>query len=457
MIAFIFKSPFADLTLTILLTGASGKRQDSRLGAKASTSAQNSRLDVISFNETVRIVWLEGSIAGILIPVALSTEFMRLKKLRTSFLLVLLASSIALGPCARAAVTPPANGTAVDDRSADQSDTKASPGDSRATKPSADGGQLIDDSFNAADLKIPPKRSSTKSVLTPPATFRVLTDPYSDEVSTNAQQVIKILFLNDKLKQLHDLQQQAKALNGQKLPLELRQDIADLKIEVLETIEQARLEIDFLVAEIEVEQASAEELLQAYTTERDNRVNRANLNAFRTNGVLWAVAEALDIPTYSHPRYSISSGTIGIAAGLVPSIFSAYAVHSLGGKKYEREPYPNVLCKIYGFPVLPAINYPDSVWRYLNTVPPGETTKTRRDLLISHWVQDRNIHIFDHGITKTELTLLVGIDQSKVSIDLLTDRLTMVREVKAFALQMSRALLEINMIVREKKHLPVKS
>jgi hypothetical protein len=384
-----------------------------------------------------------------------STEFMQLKRLGTGALLVLFTSSIALGPNAQATVTPPANSTPVNDSAADQSDAKSPSPDSKTQKSADTGtGQITEGDLNIADLKIPAKRSTTKSVLTPPATFRMLTDPYSDEVSTNALQVIKILSVNDKLKQLHDLQQQVKALNGQKLPIELRQDIADLKIEVMESIEQARLEIDFLVAEIEVEQATAEELLQAYTTERDLRVNRANLNAFRTNGVLWAVAEALDIPTYSHPRFSISSGTIGIAAGLVPSVFSAYAVHSLGGSHYHRDPYPNVLCKIYGFPALPAINYPDSVWRYLNTVPPGETTKTRRDLLISHWVQDRNIHIFDHGITKEELKLLVGIDQSKVSIDLLTDRLTMIREVKAFALQMSRALLEINMIVREKKHLP---
>ncbi len=281
-----------------------------------------------------------------------------------------------------------------------------------------------------------------------------LTDPYSTSVSPNAVQLIEILRLSPKLEHLHHLQEEAKKYDSQKLPIELRQNLTETKVEIMEVIEQSRLDIDFVVAEIEQEQALMEELLQAYTSQRDDRVNRANIAAFRTNGVLWAVAEALDIPTYSHPRYSISSGSIGILAGLVPSVFSLYAVRATSGTHNPRDPYLNMLNKIYDFPSAPQIQYPESVWRYLNSPQPGDSTKTRRQLLIEHWAEDRNIKIFANGVTTDKLRLLTGIKQSNVDIDLLTDRLTMLKEVKALSLQMTRPLLEINMIMRDEKHLP---
>jgi len=286
--------------------------------------------------------------------------------------------------------------------------------------------------------------------------FRVMTDPYTIGVSENALQMIRILELDEKLRRLHELQQQVKTPAGQsKAPLELRQDLTDLKLDILQTIEQARLEIDFVVAEIDEEQAGTEELLQAYTSERDAHVNQVNLAAFRANGAMWALAEALDIPTYSKPKYSIPSGTIGILAGIIPSVFSAYAVRYAAGShvRHEREPYQNMLAKIYGFPTIPATEYPPIVWNYLNTPPPGQTAKTRKDILIEHWIEDRNIHIFDRGISERELSLLVGLEQPKVDINLMADRLIMLREIKAFALQMSGSLMEINMVVLEKKHL----
>jgi hypothetical protein len=279
-------------------------------------------------------------------------------------------------------------------------------------------------------------------------------DPYSPGLSVEAIQLADLLHITDKLKRLHQLQQQVLQAGDQKPSVELRQDLADLRVELLTTIEQTRLEIDFVTSEIDEENARFFEWLKTFEEDRDNRVNRANAWAFRTNGVLWAVAEALDIPTYRTPKYSISSGAIGIVAGLVPSVFSAYALRSGSGEKYERNAHPNMLSKVYGFPTHEGIEYPETVWTYLNTPPPGTDKRSRREMLIDHWITDINIHIFKNGVTKDDLILLTGAAQPKVTIDLLHDRMTMLSEVEAATVQMNRPLLEINMAMQGKKKLP---
>lgn len=298
-------------------------------------------------------------------------------------------------------------------------------------------------------------RRTSRSLDEKKSILQCKSDPYSPGLSPEAVQLADILHITDKLKKVQQLQQQIAQFTDQKPPVELRQDLTDLKLDLLQIIEQTQLDIDFVASEIEEEDARFLEWLRTFEEDRDNRVNRANINAFRTNGVLWAVAEALDIPTYAAPKYSIPSGALGIIAGLVPSVFSEYAVRVEGGGKYVRNAHPNMLSKIYGFPTHEGIEYPESVWTYLNTPPPEEGEKrSRRDLLIDHWLTDQNIHIFKNGASKDDLVLLTGASQPKVSIDLLHDRLTMLCEVEAVSLQMHRPLLELNMALQGKKKMP---
>jgi hypothetical protein len=248
------------------------------------------------------------------------------------------------------------------------------------------------------------------------------------------------------------LRQQNQALNN-KRNIELTEDIRDLKEDILEKIEQTRLEIDFTQAELAVDIAIQNELLRAYTETRDNKVNEVNKLSFRTNGILWAVAEGLDIPTYSHPRYSISSGTIGILAGLVPSVFSLVALNGLKGGHYEDTTRPNMLCKVFGYPSTPQIDYPDSVMAYLKSVPPAHPDwKPRIDYIIDRWASDENIHSFTDRNSHKQTTAVTGFEKSNLTIDLVSDRLTMLQQLSAIIYQMNRPLLELMMVVRGSKH-----
>src|SRR5262249_53465029 len=143
------------------------------------------------------------------------------------------------------------------------------------------------------------------------------------------------------------------------------------------------------------EQNVAGEVLATLTAKRDNVVNRSNQVSYITNGALWAIAEALDIPTWKRPKYAISSGTVGIIAGMVPSVASMYAIYKSGGKNINSDCESNMLAKIFDYPVNTEVDYPKSVWAFLNSVPAGDVSgKTRRTQLIDRWISDSNIPQF---------------------------------------------------------------
>jgi len=223
----------------------------------------------------------------------------------------------------------------------------------------------------------------------------------------------------------------------------------DFKDDVLEAIEQSRMEIDYAQAELSREEAVYSEMLGVYVFDRDRKVALANAWGYRTNGVLWAVAEALDIPTYKQPKYSIPSGAIGIVAGLVPSAFSLYALRKEGGGKFDRVPHPNMLSKVFAYPVTPEIDYPDSVWTWLNSAPPTDARHlTRINFIKAWWLKDANLRTLNGQTSKPKLDLLTGSVQNDLTIQLINDRLAMLRHMHALILQMDRPLLELMMAVR---------
>jgi hypothetical protein len=219
-------------------------------------------------------------------------------------------------------------------------------------------------------------------------------------------------------------------------------------------IEEANYESDFVMAEIVAEQNVAGEVLATLTAKRDNVVNRSNQFSYITNGALWAIAEGLDIPTWKRPKYSVSSGTVGIIAGMVPSVASMYAIYKSGGKKINSDCEPNMLAKIFDYPVTAEVDYPKSVWSFLNSVPAADASgKTRRTQLIDRWISDSNIPKFTTTQHNAELDVLTGSVAHKkgLSISVLGTRNVMLTQLSAEVFKMKRMLMELTMAVRGEK------
>jgi hypothetical protein len=297
----------------------------------------------------------------------------------------------------------------------------------------------------SANVNLTAKKSQLPFVYIP-----YTSDVHTATVSAEAIQLAQQLKLTDNLIELSKLKK-ARLADKDSLSHDELERYRDLKEDVTEAIEQTRLEVDFAQAELAREIAVHSELLAAYTAERDRKVNLSNAWGYRTNGVLWAAAEGMDIPTYAHPKYSIPSGIVGIVAGLAPSAFSLYALRQENGAKFERKPHPNMLSKVFNYQVTPELEYPDSVWTWLNSQAPVGPKVTRLEFLIDWWQKDVNIRHFSAKPTHHQLDLLTAKVQDDLTIQLISDRLAMLQTLDATILGINRPLLELIMVVRGTK------
>jgi len=276
-------------------------------------------------------------------------------------------------------------------------------------------------------------------------------------VSTNTLQVAKEIGVADLLAQLKTLQDRVDSYKILSLEsLAARQELTEAKSNISQLLQKANLEVDFVRAEISAEENLYGEILSTYTNNRDKAIARTNALSFISNGALWATGEAYDIPTYKYPRLSIPSGTISILAGVIPSAASMYTFKQLGGKKTDSEAEPNMLAKLFGYPVNNDIEYPRSVWAFLSAVPANEPKgKSRREQLIDRWVADSNISSFTDRTSKAQLDKITASVSVKkgLSISTLSTRQVMLQQLGSEVLKMKRMLLELSMVLQGDKQL----
>jgi hypothetical protein len=283
---------------------------------------------------------------------------------------------------------------------------------------------------------------------------------WSKGLSPNTLQLAENLKLVPILEKIQELRARTQALDpSQPVTLEnlaLREELLEANIQADRIIEDANLAVDFTLAQLVAEENLYSELLASFSAERDKAVARTNAISFGTNGILWAVAEGLDIPTYRVPRYSISSGINGIIAGIVPSIASFYALKQVSGKRRTADEEGNMLAKLFEYPTNPEIDYPQPVWDFLTEVPVGDKSgKSRKDQLIDRWVVDKNIPAFTSRTAKQQLDRITGcVTRPKgLSIETLSTRQLMLQQLGAEIMKMKRMLYELTLAIDGQKRL----
>jgi hypothetical protein len=266
---------------------------------------------------------------------------------------------------------------------------------------------------------------------------------------------LKLIPLLQRIKDLRrDLKEKPTGISLENLAL--RQDLTESMIQARQKIDEANLAIDFTIAEIVAEENVYSEVLATTGSERDRAVNRTNSSSFIANGILWAVAEGLDIPTYRYPKYSIPSGINGVLAGILPSMASLYAMRQYSGRKRTSEDDPNMLAKLFDYPTNPEIEYPNCVWQFLNTVPADDHSgRTRRDQLIDRWIADKNISGFTNRKSKRQLDVITASSphHKALSLDSLTIRQVMLQQLSAEILKMKRLLYELTLAISGDKQI----
>lgn len=297
-------------------------------------------------------------------------------------------------------------------------------------------------SATAAHADSPPVKANVQAV--PQPILRTGTQLTTVSLSPNAVQLAQIIGVTPFLQRVEQLRSDPE-----------NREFLDAKLQSLQILQQTALEVDFVRANIDDEVSVIREMLATAINRRDRKVALTNAASFITNGILWTVAEAVSIPSYAHPRLSIPSGTVGILAGIVPSLASTYALKMAPGGRQKYMPRPNMLCKIFDQPTDPETDLPEAVWSYLVAVPPGDTSgESRRDQIINRWIADGNIASFTDRRNKEQIALVTGNSDKPltVTIEVLLTRQTMLEQMCSEVFKMKRLLLELNMVVSGKKH-----
>lgn len=280
----------------------------------------------------------------------------------------------------------------------------------------------------------------------------------STSIAPNTRQLADTIGLTPVLEQVELLRSRLGNSTGTPTldTLGTRQELWEQKQRAALLIQKTDLEIDFALAEINAELQVYDEILATFMSDRDKLVARVNAASFISNGILWAIAEAYAIPTYKYPRLGIPSGTVGIAAGIVPSFASLYTLRAVNGKKKTSEVDPNMLAKLFGYPTTNENEYPHSVWDFLNQVPASDPSQKKRlDQLMDRWIADANMPAFTNRSSKRQVDVMTAsVAQKKgLTIGTLTAREVMLRQLSAEIMKMKRLLLELNMAVLGEKQL----
>jgi len=214
------------------------------------------------------------------------------------------------------------------------------------------------------------------------------------------------------------------------------------------------LQCQAVIAQIETETAEVLEVKSVMEGGRD-KSSRTNAKAnVWANGSLSSIGNLMQMPFETAPdsRYEFPGEIIEAAGTIMATGLGTIALHQSKGTGLSANIEPNMLAKILKRPNDSKTEYPDVIWHYLNSGPPGtkKDGPSRRDLLVKRWVELGRLPPVNTDKGRQYARILAGtIPQKKtVTIDMLSDRAAMLLDLKAEVNQIYRELLNMMLVVR---------
>jgi hypothetical protein len=216
----------------------------------------------------------------------------------------------------------------------------------------------------------------------------------------------------------------------------LRQEISELVLGASLDIDAANAVIDYEIERLRGIRAD----LQA---RRDHAQNIINIASFLTGGTLGVASSALQ---FNSSTANIGNG-IGVAGGAASVALSVVGLHKQAGGTRTLADSPRMLAAFFGrAPAGPEpipSEYPAVVWAYLNAAESGQSPATRKELLVEKWKREGHIEkdvAAGHAAPKTEFAVSNVSQQRKLTIDKLSNRESMLLDVRATVSLMKRDL-----------------
>jgi hypothetical protein len=230
--------------------------------------------------------------------------------------------------------------------------------------------------------------------------------------------------------------------------------------EITEKILAASLDIDSVNAVIDSEVDQIRGIRADLQAKRDKAQNIINIASVLTGGVAGAITSAMQ---FKPSTVNLGNG-IGVGGGAGSVVLSIVGMRMQGGRKSLGDS-PRMLARFLGrqpdaMEAIPSV-YPEAVWSYLNSAAPAQPSLsasnssqsnsaqsnivTRREQLVAKWRSEGRIN--QDGSPKGERRIEAmssNISQlRKLSISEMSDRVTMLLDVRATVSLMKRGLSEI--------------
>jgi hypothetical protein len=215
--------------------------------------------------------------------------------------------------------------------------------------------------------------------------------------------------------------------------------------QITEKVLATSLDIDSVTAVIDLEVEQIRGIRADLQAKRDKAQNIINVASILTGGMAGAITSAMQ---FKPSTVNLGNG-IGVAGGAGSVVLSIVGMRMQGGRKSLGDS-PRMLARFFGrqpdaTEAIPS-GYPEEVWSYLNSAPSSQPNPTtRREQLIAKWRNEGRIN--QDGSPKGERRIEAmssNISQlRKLSISEMSDRVTMLLDVRATVSLMKRGLSEI--------------
>jgi hypothetical protein len=216
-----------------------------------------------------------------------------------------------------------------------------------------------------------------------------------------------------------------------------------LRLQLLESIQVAILDIDGVLGEISNERNELGDIRASLQSRRDKSVGRFTTAALITGS---GVGIAVNATQYSSlgVRTNNAGDTLGVVSGAASMILSVIAALRQKGPSGLVGDVPNMLAPLLGGTPVLHTYYPPAVLQYLQSVPPGEDVSrgTRLEQLKQSWIQSGRLDSSNPD-KQQQTTAAATSSQNpdvKVRIDDLTNRMAMLGDVAGRVSLMKRDL-----------------
>jgi hypothetical protein len=217
--------------------------------------------------------------------------------------------------------------------------------------------------------------------------------------------------------------------------LSLRQQITDAVV-------ATSLDVDSVAAEIDYEREQTVELRSLWRYKRDRAIGSTNLAVLAAGTGLGIVSGLLQFSETT----SSAGNAVGFAAGGISTLFSLRSFRQVHSGRRPAWVLPNMLAAYLGHPEEQHSHYPEDIWAYLTSVPPGVASQaSRTEQMLAGWVAAGRIGPRDSPQWKRKIALLTSTNAADkdLNIELMNERAAMLADVADQVLLMKHDLADL--------------